>query len=200
MPVAPTITFRRLKRSDELEAAVLSHVRRLERYVPSLIAARVLVELAARHHRTGNRCHVRIDLSVPGEDIIVTHDASLRPELRARATAKAQKQHDVDRLHRHASVAIREAFEVARRRAQDRTRRRRGAVKTHTPQPSGRVVRLFPDEGYGFVETADGREIYFHKKSVLDGGFTRLKVGSKVAFAEESGDEGPQASTVRRVR
>jgi ribosome-associated translation inhibitor RaiA len=133
MPVAPTITFRRIRRSAQLEAAVLTHVARLERYVPSLIAVRVLVELPQRRHRSGNRCHVRIDLSVPGEDVIVTHDASVGAALRAASRPKSTKQDEIDPLHRHARVAIREAFEVARRRAQDYTRRRRGAVKTHAP-------------------------------------------------------------------
>jgi cold shock CspA family protein/ribosome-associated translation inhibitor RaiA len=46
-------------------------------------------------------------------------------------------------------------------------------------------------------ETADGREIYFHRNSVLNGGFARLAVGSHVTFAEELGEKGAQASTVR---
>jgi cold shock CspA family protein len=49
------------------------------------------------------------------------------------------------------------------------------------------------------LETADRREIYFHRSSVLDGGFDRLKIGVEVRFAEELGEEGPQASTVQPV-
>ena len=59
------------------------------------------------------------------------------------------------------------------------------------------MIALNLTEGFGFLETADGREIYFHKNSVLDGAFSRLSVGARVAFAEEPGDKGPQASTVR---
>ena len=54
-------------------------------------------------------------------------------------------------------------------------------------------------EDCGFIETADGRQIYFHRNAVLDAAFDRLKVGSEVAFAEEEGVKGPQASTVRVV-
>jgi cold shock CspA family protein len=43
------------------------------------------------------------------------------------------------------------------------------------------------------------RRIYFHRNSVIDGGFDRLAVGAHVAFTEEEGDKGPQASTVRRL-
>jgi cold shock CspA family protein len=62
-----------------------------------------------------------------------------------------------------------------------------------------RVVRIFPIEDYGFLETLDGREIYFHKNSVLQTSFDRLEVGTEVYFAEEVGEKGPQASTVRVV-
>jgi cold shock CspA family protein len=55
-------------------------------------------------------------------------------------------------------------------------------------------------EGYGFIEASDGREIYFHRNSVLGDGFDDLEVGATVTFNEEQGERGPQASTVRRVR
>ena len=59
-----------------------------------------------------------------------------------------------------------------------------------------RVARIFPGGRYGFLETADGREVYFHERAVLDGAFPRLRAGQAVRFTEEPGDEGPQASTV----
>jgi cold shock CspA family protein len=74
----------------------------------------------------------------------------------------------------------------------------RGEVKTPAGPPQGRVVRLFPEDGFGFLEAPDGREVYFHRNSVLEG-FDSLEVGSEVRFAEEQGIEGPQASTVSLV-
>jgi cold shock CspA family protein len=74
-------------------------------------------------------------------------------------------------------------------------RRQRGAVKVHETPPLGRVAKLFSD--YGFVETADGREIYFHRNAVLHDGFDHLAVGAEVEIVEEQGEQGPQASTVR---
>jgi cold shock CspA family protein len=53
-----------------------------------------------------------------------------------------------------------------------------------------------PEEGYGYLETPDGREIYFHCNSELHPGFDRLAVGTEVRFVEEPRDKGPQASTV----
>jgi cold shock CspA family protein len=72
-------------------------------------------------------------------------------------------------------------------------------VKVHEPTPYARVSKLFLHEGYGFLETADGREIYFHSNSVLEPGFDHLQIGTEVRFAEEQGAEGPQASTVAVV-
>ena len=56
-----------------------------------------------------------------------------------------------------------------------------------------------PGEDCGFIETADGREVFFHRNSVLDDAFDRLTVGSEVRFVEEMGEKGPQASTVRVI-
>jgi cold shock CspA family protein len=72
-----------------------------------------------------------------------------------------------------------------------------GQVKQHEAPPIGTVVRLDRSGEFGFLESPDGREIYFHRNSVLDGGFSRLTVGARVAFAEAMGEKGPQASTVR---
>jgi hypothetical protein len=133
MEITPTVRFRRMRGTDALEADILERLERLETFCPSLVGARVLVELADRHHRDGNRCRVRIELSVPGEDVVVRHEPSLRPELRARGAQTARKQDEADAGHRYAKVAIREAFEVARRQLQDHVRRQRGLVKTHGP-------------------------------------------------------------------
>jgi cold shock CspA family protein len=51
-------------------------------------------------------------------------------------------------------------------------------------------------EDYGMIKMPDGRQIYFHRNSVLDGAYDKLIEGSEVRFVEEAGDEGPQASTV----
>jgi cold shock CspA family protein len=70
-------------------------------------------------------------------------------------------------------------------------------VQAHGEPPEGRIIRILREEGYGFIEATDGRELYFHRNSVLDDAFDHLEVGSEVRFAEENGEKGPQASTVR---
>ena len=63
--------------------------------------------------------------------------------------------------------------------------------------PRAIVSALFPEKGYGFLTTPDGREFYFHKNSVLHDKFKNLKIGMKVRFVEELGEKGAQASTVK---
>jgi cold shock CspA family protein len=61
------------------------------------------------------------------------------------------------------------------------------------------VSQLFKAEGYGFIRTPEGRELYFHRNSVLHDEFDRLQVGTGVRFEEELGEDGPQATTVQII-
>ena len=96
-------------------------------------------------------------------------------------------------------MAIRDAFQAARRQLQDHVRKLDGKVKAHEVPPVGRIVRLFSEQGYGFIEAPDKREVYFHRNSVRDDGFDQLSVGVGVVYVEEDGEDGPQASMVRPV-
>lgn len=175
------ISFRHMEHSEAIENLVRERAARLDRFAPDIMSCRVVVEPLAKHHKRGIPYQVRIDLTLPGAEIAITREA---PE-----------HHEYKQLE----VALRDAFDEARRRLEDYVRRRRRDVKHHELPPYGRVCRLFPEEGYGFIQTPDGREIYFHRNSVLNGGFDRLSVGTQVRFAEAEGDKGPQASTVRIV-
>ena len=197
MKLTPTITFRGIDSSPALDAEIRRRINKLERYYRPIMGCRVLVEVAQRHHGTGNRFHVRIDLTVPGEEIAVAHQARLHAADRHIHLAKATKQDESDPERKHALVAVREAFDIARRRLQDYGRRQRGMPKARVRQPHGRVARLFPIDGYGYIDGDAGHEVYFQKSSVLKRAFERLTVGSVVSFVEESGEKGPQASTVK---
>jgi len=96
-------------------------------------------------------------------------------------------------------VSIRDSFHDARRKLEDFARRQRGDVKHHEGSPHARISSLFPDKGYGFLTTPDGREIYFHEHSILNRKFKQLEIGVEVRFAEEMGEKGPQASSVTVV-
>lgn len=133
MAIPLTTTFRRVRNTALLEAQIRERVDKLETYTAAILGARVLVELAERHHRDGNHIHVRVNLALSGDTIVVDQRVSTRPNARAHGDERARKQNEIDRDHRRAKVAVREAFEAARRRLQDHARRRRGDVKTHAP-------------------------------------------------------------------
>ncbi len=86
-----------------------------------------------------------------------------------------KKRLEAEAPHRDIHLTIRDAFKVAGRRLQDYARRQRGDVKLHEAPSVARVSKLVVKEGYGFLTTPDGREVYFHKDSVLNLGFRRLK-------------------------
>jgi cold shock CspA family protein/ribosome-associated translation inhibitor RaiA len=191
------IEFRNLTTSPTIELWIRKSAAKLETFFQGIMSCRVLVEIPHLHHRRGSPYLIRIDLTVPGREIVVKHQPRLHNSLRA--TEEVVKQLEVQTPHKNLRLAISDAFRKAGRQLQDYVRRTRGQVKLHEPSPRAAVSRLFLEEGYGFLATPDGREIYFHKDSVLRGAFQRLKVGRLVTFMEEKGDRGPQASTVRVV-
>ncbi len=173
------ITFRGMESSAAVEESIREHVAKLDRYYDGIISCRVVLEAPHQKHHQGNLFHVSIDIKVPGSEILISRD-------------KGDKH-----SHEDAHVAIRDAFLSARRRLEEYGRRQRGDVKVHPEQPNATVARTFPDQDYGFLITPDGREIYFHRNSVLNMSFDALRVGAAVHFVEETGEKGPQASTVR---
>jgi ribosomal subunit interface protein len=178
MEVAPRVTYRNMEPSEAIDLRIRERIDKLERMYGRMISCQVAVEAPHRHHRHGHIFRVRVHAVLPGREIVIGRDP-----------AEHQEHDDV-------YVAIRDAFDAAERRIEDHARRLRGVLKTHEAPPVGRVARLFAAEGYGFLATDEGREVYFHRNSVLDGAFDRLEVGSMVRFAEEVGQEGPQATTV----
>jgi cold shock CspA family protein len=198
MALAPQITFRNMESSSRLEEAVLREATRLERFFPRTVSCRVAIEGPPRAE-FGGLYRVRIELGVPGEELVVEHIRTLHKTLRAEEAVHVTKGSEPDRGRRDAQLAVREAFHEMRRRLQDYARRMRGDTKRHERWPKGHVIRLSPEDGFGFIDAA-GREVYFHRNSVLGGHFGRLRIGSRVRFAEEMGEKGPRATTVSLIR
>ena len=193
------ITFRNMKPSKEIEELIRAGAAKLDTLYSQVVGCRVIVEIPHRHHKKGSPYHVRIDLTVPQGEIIVKREPSLSARARQLGEREIKKDAEVQIQHKDLRFAISDAFKAAARRLQDYARRQRGDIKTHEPLPEARVSQIFPQQGYGFLASDDGREIYFHKNSVLGRVFPRLKVGAIVTFVEEPGEKGPQASTVRVI-
>lgn len=196
MTLPPQITLRNMEPVPNLEAGVLKEIAGLERFFKRIMSCRVMIE-GPRGRRYGGLYKVRIDLGVPNEELVVEHSPSLHGTLKDVEAPSKTKQSEPNRIHRDAQRAIHDAFQEMRRRLQDYVRRMRGQTKQHDPEMEAKIIKLFPEKDYGVLETPDGREVYFHRESVLDKHFDRLRIGSAVHFAEETGDKGPQATTVK---
>jgi cold shock CspA family protein len=94
------------------------------------------------------------------------------------------------------------AFDAAERQLEQHAKMLRREVKTHDGPVYARVVRLYPAQSYGFIESPGRPDVYFHRAVVEDDAFDQLEVGGEVLFslAEEEGAMGPQASRVRLVK
>ena len=179
MEVPVHVVLKKVPQASAVREEVIKAAGVLERFHPRVTACRVGVTNPDTRHRRGGHFDVHVVLQVPGHgDVVISRRAEDQPE------------------REHLNVALRKAFAQARRRLQDTVRELRGDVKARAERDVGKVSKLFGRNGYGIIETNDGREIYFHRNSVAEGKFRGLKIGAQVRFVETEGEKGPQASTV----
>jgi cold shock CspA family protein/ribosome-associated translation inhibitor RaiA len=182
MQTQPQVSFDDLPVDEQVRDAALDHVAALERLSDRITGCHVVIAQPHRHHRQGRLYSVRIELVLPGTEIVVN------------------REHPQDHAHEDVFVALRDAFRAAERRLEDHVRHVQGAEKAHADRPHGRISQIFPLEGYGFIKTADGRDVYFHRNALSDLDFRMADVGTPVSFTEEEGDDGPQAAAVHVTR
>ncbi len=177
------ITFRDMEPSPALEARIREEADKLERFFDDIIACRIAVSIDGAARPRTRTLHLRIELSLPGADIVVS-----------------STKHDA-KPHERTDAVIRRTFSAATRKLEDHARQLRGDTKLHEVPDHGRIIKLMRKSGYGFIESADGREIYFHKNSVVDGAFPKLDVGMEVRFVarDDESVRSPQASTVKPI-
>lgn len=111
------IRFHHMQPSEALEARIRRRVHALERLQADIISCQVAVAQEHRHQQQGNLFSVRVNLTVPGREIVVNHVPA------------------DDRACEDAYVAIRNAFDAARRLLEEYLRVRRGDVKRREPDP-----------------------------------------------------------------
>ena len=129
------ITFRNMEPSEAVATRIRAESAKLDRYFNRITSCRVLVEAPHRHHRWGEPFHIRIELGVPGTEIVVKHAPSLHSTLAHAETGKWCKHFEAGVPHKDMYVTIRDAFRAARRRLEDYVRRLRGDVKGHSRVP-----------------------------------------------------------------
>lgn len=176
------IRYHGLSPSPALSEKISNKVEKLEKFFNRITGCTVTVELPSQRKTKGNKFKVVIELEVPQEILVVN-----------RASADASDHDD-------AYVAIRDAFEAMQRRLQDYVSKRlQHEGKQHygeSESSNGSISRLVLEDGFGFIMTDSGEEIYFHENSILNDDFERLNVGERVRFHAEDGDKGRKATSV----
>lgn len=118
MLIPVEVSFRHMNHSDAVEEAVRRRAEKLDRFHPRLTSCRVVVEAANRRASAKTVVYrVRVDVTLPGGEIVAERQPSLEP------------------FHEDIHVAIHEAFDRARREIQDYAERQRGEVKAHAGEP-----------------------------------------------------------------
>lgn len=193
------VTFRNVEATPGIEAWVRKQAEKMETFHQRIVRCRVVIDFSHRHLRRGNRYLVKVLLSVPGGQVTARNLAAPVDPEKLLEEGRKVKKFEIAAPQKELRQAIVDAFHSAGRRLQDKVRLQRGKVKTHE-EAVAQIVEVFPAQGYGFLETFEGRRIYFHKNSVLNNAFSDLTRGATVRFAEEKGEKGPQATTVQLLR
>jgi|SRR5579885_637772 ribosomal subunit interface protein len=171
------ITIRDISISPALETHIRKRAEKLNRFYDRISSCRVVVELPQKHKHQGKLYNVRIDITVPGKELVVTRKCD----------------EDV-------YVAIRDAFDAIVRQLEEHSRKRHGRIKTHTDVMHGHVARMNTKEGYGFIEGVDGNEYYFSITNVSYPKFAQLCIGDAVEYIAETLNDGRQAQHVIKER
>jgi len=174
MQIPVQITMQNVPRSEALETRIREAAAKLEQFHPRITSCRVIVDETQKHHLQGRQFRVRVDVRAPGHEEAVST------------------------LHHHEDVyvAVRDAFDSVRRQLEDEVREARGDVKLHARARHGTVARLDVNEGFGFIATDEGDEVYFSRENVVQPAFEHLAPGTEVQFVEEPAGEGMQAKRV----
>ena len=134
----------------------------------------VRVRLTEHDHRKPDDSHsVLIVVQIPGHTI----------------TAEKQQATFEEAIHDAFDAVTVELEKIREKRASHE-------VDVSAPPERGVVTKLFPQEGYGFVATDDGTEVYFHKNAVRDIVFEDMD-GMTVSLNIEPGEKGPQATVIQ---
>jgi ribosome-associated translation inhibitor RaiA len=184
MERALQIAFKNMSSSESLEALVRERVERLHRFHHNITGARVVIEVPYRSPESGKLpIGIAVEIDVPGQNTIVAKGEQDRREMKGDQTA-----------------VINRVFEAVERQLEQITAIRKGEVKNHgSAGDTGIVVRIFPEQYYGFIEVKGSPDLYFSRDVVASGAFDTIEVGTvvHVTRAANEGPMGPQASSVK---
>jgi len=179
------LKFTDMPPSEFVERDIRDRVARLERLFDRITSCHVYVTAPHKRHQKGNRYEIRLEVRVPGNELVVNNQPG-----------------DVH-AHEDIHVAVRDAFNAMERQLKKHKAKLSGDVKSSaaTGQLHGQVKEIDHERGFGQIIAADGRLVYFHANSVIDGSFDELGQGDPVQLVVQSDESaiGPQASTVKPI-
>ena len=183
MQIPLEISYRNVNKTDDLEKLIREKTNKLEKVCDHITSCHIAIEKPQKFPNYGSPYRIRIDIRIPsGHEVVI------------------KREPGEGNMNVPLNSIVREVFEAARRKTKEVCKIQNSKIKTHPAQETVAIVsELHPKSGYGFIKTINGREIYFHKNSVLHNDFEKLKTGTGVRFFEEQGTKGPQASTVQIV-
>jgi ribosomal subunit interface protein len=176
MQQALRITFKDIPGSPAVETHIREHVEKLEQFSQDIISCSVVIDQPQRHQSQGKLFNIHIKLNVPGKELVVTNNSK-------------------EDLY----ISIRDSFDDMRKQLQTYKDQIKGQVKSHSEVLHGTVVRIFEEDGFGFIES-NGDEYYFNSGNVVSPKFEKLEIGHEVSFIEELTGQGPQARRVTAKR
>jgi len=181
MQIPPEITYRNINKTNKIDSLVREKIAKLEQFCDYINSCRVVLEKTHENPSSGSPYKVSIDITIPhGRELAVSHNP------------------DQGKQYPPLETVIRDAFEAARRQLVSITTEQKGERKIHPQQEiSAIITKLFTDQDYGFIKAIDtGKEVYFHRNSVVNVDFDELSVGNGVRYQETEGEMGPQATSV----
>ena len=145
MQLPVQITIRDIPPSETLTLHIKERVKKLEKFADNIMSCRVVLDVPQKHQHDGKTYNVRIDLTIPRDEIVVN-------KIR----------------NKNVFIAIRDAFNAAERQLKSHETRKRGEIKNHIALTHGKVARLFPGDEYGFIESFDGGQTW-HDRGPMGG-------------------------------
>jgi ribosome-associated translation inhibitor RaiA len=131
MRLPTQITWRDMAPSTAVGTKIREEAAKLEEFYGRITNCRVTVEIPRRYHKGKYQFHLRIDLTVPGAEIVVNHEPTSHSSLRRTESEGRAKEQELSAPHKDVYVAIRDAFKIARRKLREYSQRHNGAVKNH---------------------------------------------------------------------
>ena len=162
------ISFHNMESSDTLERRVREHWAKVERHYDGIISARIVIEAPHKQPHKSSLA-ISISIGVPGRDIVVKRE---------------QRLHESDD---HATWVVNEAFQIAERQLEDYAQKQRRDVKAHEGEREyARIARLYPDQDYGFIETARPAQHLLPSRRAARRGVRRPRGGQRGALHPRS--------------